>query len=233
MRRPALVVRAADAADVARTVTFARQSGLELAVRGGGHSLAGHSTGDDVLLLDLSPMKGLHIDPGSRLVRAQPGLTAGEVADALAAHGLAIPFGDTASVGIAGLTLGGGIGYLVRKHGLAIDSLVAVEVVTADGRIVTASEHQHQDHRWAIRGGGGNFGVVTRFVYRASPLGMTLAGGFGVAATVDAVSALVELAEAAPEELTVIAFVMAAPALPSCRRGFGRPRPVRHARVRG
>ena len=102
----------------------------------------------------------------------------------------------------------------MRKHGLAIDSLVAVEVVTADGRIVTASEHQHQGPFWAIRGGGGNFGVVTCFVYRASPLGMTLAGGFGVAATVDAVSALVELAEAAPEELTVIAFVMAALPLP-------------------
>ena len=145
--------------------SFAAETGLELAVRAGGHSLAGYGTTDGIML-DLSAMKGLHIDPDRRLAWAQPGLTAVEYTAAAAAHGLATPFGDTGSVGIAGLTLGGGIGWLVRKHGLAIDNLVSVEVVTADGRIVTASEDDHPDLFWAIRGGGGNFGVVTRFQFR-------------------------------------------------------------------
>ena len=131
---PALIVRAADAADVARTVALARESGLALSVRGGGHSLAGYGTNDGGIVLDLGAMKGLHIDPERRLAWAQPGLTAGEYTVAAAAHGLATPFGDTGSVGIAGLTLGGGIGWLVRKYGLAIDALEAVEIVTADGR---------------------------------------------------------------------------------------------------
>ena len=122
-RHPALIVRAADATDVARTVTLARESGLALSVRGGGHSLAGYGTNDGGIVLDLGAMKGLHIDPERRLAWAQPGLTAGEYTRAAAAHGLATPFGDTASVGIGGLTLGGGIGWLVRKYGLAIDAL--------------------------------------------------------------------------------------------------------------
>jgi FAD/FMN-containing dehydrogenase len=168
-RYPAVVVKAADASDVARTIALARDTGLDLAIRGGGHSLAGHSTGDDAIVLDLSPMRALHIDPARRLVWVQPGLTAGEVTNALAEHGLAVPFGDTGNVGIAGLTLGGGIGYLVRKHGLAIDNLVSVELVTADGRLLIASERQNPELFWAVRGGGGNFGVATRFVYRAQP----------------------------------------------------------------
>src|SRR5690242_10541901 len=133
-RRPALVVRAADAADVARTVSLARESGLSLSVRGGGHSIAGFGTNDGGIVLDLGAMKGLHIDPARRVAWAQPGLTAREYTVAAAAHGLATPFGDTGSVGIGGLTLGGGIGWLVRKYGLAIDALQAVDIVTADGR---------------------------------------------------------------------------------------------------
>src|SRR6476661_429168 len=166
-RRPALIVRAADAHDVAKTVVLARESGLTLSVRGGGHSLAGYGTNDGGIVLDLGAMKGLHIDPDRRVAWAQPGLTAGEYTNAVAAHGLATPFGDTGSVGISGLTLGGGIGWLVRKYGLAIE---AVEIVTADGREVTASEDSHPDLFWAVRGGGGNFGVVTRFQFKRFPV---------------------------------------------------------------
>jgi FAD/FMN-containing dehydrogenase len=211
-RKPSLIVRAADAADVARSVTFARDHGVELAVRAGGHSI--HSATDGGVVVDLSAMKGLHIDPERRLAWAQPGLTAGEYTAAAAAHGLATPFGDTGSVGIAGLTLGGGIGWLVRKHGLAIDSLVSVEVVTADGRIVTASEDRHPDLFWAVRGGGGNFGIVTRFVFRLHPVGTVLGGALFLPVTREVLAGLVPVAEAAPEELTTIAFIMATPPLP-------------------
>ena len=137
-------MRPADAADVARTVTFARDSGMTLAVRSGGHSVAGHSTGDGVLVLDLSSLRGLHIDPSTRVVVAGAGLTAGDVTTAAGEHGLAVPFGDAPSVGIGGLTLGGGIGFLVRRFGLTIDNLLAVEIVTADGEVRTASATEHQ-----------------------------------------------------------------------------------------
>ena len=213
-RRPTIVVQAADAADVARTVTFASETGLELAVRSGGHSLAGHSVPNGGILLDLAPMKGLLIDPERRLAWAQPGLTAGEVTDAAAAHGLAVPFGDTANVGIGGLTTGGGIGFLVRKHGLTIDNLVAAEVVTADGRILTVDDEHHPDLFWAIRGGGGNVGVVTRFVYRLVEAGMVVGGGVVLPATPDTIAGLVTAARNAPDELSLISFVMAAPPAP-------------------
>ena len=213
-RHPVVIVRAADAADVARTVVLAAESGLELAVRAGGHSVPGYSATDGIML-DLSAMKGLHIDADRRLAWAQPGLTAMEYTVAAAAHGLATPFGDTGSVGIAGLTLGGGIGWLVRKYGLAIDNLVSAEIVTADGRIVTASEDRHPDLFWAIRGGGGNFGVVTRFQFRLVPVGMTLSGALFLPLTRDVLRGLVPIAASAPDELTTITFVMAAtPPLP-------------------
>jgi len=211
-RKPSLIVRAADAADVARAVTFAADHGLELAVRAGGHSI--HSATDGGLVVDLTQMKGLHIDPERRLAWAQPGLTAGEYTAAAAAHGLATPFGDTGSVGLAGLTLGGGIGWLVRKHGLTIDSLVSVELVTADGRIVTASEQRNPDLFWAVRGGGGNFGVVTRFVFRLHPVGTILGGALFLPVTREVLGGLVAAGENAPEELTTIAFIMATPPLP-------------------
>src|SRR4051794_14802038 len=213
-RRPALIVRAADAADVAQTVTLARESGLELSIRGGGHSLAGYGTNDGGIVLDLGAMKGLHIDPERRLAWAQPGLTAGEDTVAAAAHGLATPFGDTGSVGISGLTLGGGIGWLVRKYGLAIDALVSVEIVTADGRLLVASETEHPDLFWAVRGGGGNFGVVTRFQFKLYPVGQIYGGALFMPATREVLQALEPIAASAPEALSTISFLMSAPPAP-------------------
>ena len=213
--RPLAIVRAADARDVAFTVLFARDNELELAIRGGGHSVAGHGTVDGGLVLDLTDMRGLHIDPEARVAWAQPGLTAIEFTEAAAAHGLATPFGDTGAVGIAGLTLGGGIGWLVRKHGLTIDALVGVEIVTADGRQLVANEQEHADLFWAVRGGGGNFGVVTRFQYRLFTVGMILGGAVLLPPTADVLRGLVAAAQAAPRELSTISFLVnAAPPLP-------------------
>jgi FAD/FMN-containing dehydrogenase len=213
-RRPVLVVEAADASDVARTINFAVETGLELAIRSGGHSVAGHSTVDGGILLDLAPMKGLFIDPERRLAWAQPGLNAGEVSVAAAAHGLAVPFGDTGNVGIGGLTTGGGIGFLVRKHGLTIDNLVAAELVTADGRILTVDEQRHPDLFWAIRGGGGNVGVVTRFVYRLVEVDTVVGGGLILPASAETIAGLIAAAKAAPDDLSLISFVMACPPFP-------------------
>jgi FAD/FMN-containing dehydrogenase len=213
-RTPTIVVRAADADDVARTVRLAAETGLELAVRSGGHSLAGYGTSDGGIVLDLSAMKGLLIDPERRLAWAQTGLTAGEVTAAAAEHGLAVPFGDTASVGIGGITTGGGIGFLTRKYAMTIDNVVAAEVVTADGRILTVDEERHPDLFWAIRGGGGNVGVVTRFVYRLVEAGLVVGGGVVLPATPEVLAGLVAAAKAAPEDLTTISFVMAAPPAP-------------------
>ncbi len=213
-RHPSLIVKAASAADVARTVVFARDAGLELAIRGGSHSLAGFGTTEGGVVLDLSDMKGLHIDPERRLAWAQAGLTAGEYTAAAGAHGLATPFGDTGSVGLAGLTLGGGIGWLVRKYGLAIDALVSVEIVTADGRVITASEQEHPDLFWAVRGGGGNFGVVTRFQFRLYPVGMIFGGALFMPPTREVLRSLGPIAASAPEGLSTISFLMAAPPAP-------------------
>ena len=213
-RYPAMIVRAATVADVTRTVRFAGDAGLDLAVRGGSHSLAGYGTVDGGIVLDLGSMRGLHIDPERRLAWAEPGLTAGEYTRAAAAHGLATPFGDTASVGIGGLTLGGGIGWLVRKHGLTIDALVSVDIVTADGRLLTASETQHPDLFWAIRGGGGNFGVVTRFQFRLYPVDTILGGMLFFEPTRDVLRGLVPVAASAPEGLTTISLLMPAPPAP-------------------
>ncbi|HET9519452.1 MAG TPA: FAD-binding oxidoreductase [Candidatus Limnocylindrales bacterium] len=215
-KRPLVIVRAADASDVVKTVRFAALNGLELAVRAGGHSIPGYSVTEGGVMLDLSTMKGLHIDAERRLAWAQPGVTAGEYTTAAAAHGLATPFGDTGNVGLAGLTLGGGIGFLARKYGMTIDSLVSAEVVTADGRIVTASDVVNQDLFWAIRGGGGNFGVVTRFQFRLVPVGMTLSGALFLPLTRDVLRGVVPVAASAPEELTTIAVVTSmTPPLPS------------------
>ena len=212
--RPLCIVQAASAVDVARTVLFARQTGLELAVRGGAHSMAGHGTSEGGIVLDLGAMKGLHIDPIRRLAWAQAGLRAGEYTEAAAEHGLATPFGDTGGVGIAGLTLGGGIGWLARKHGLAIDALVSVEIVTANGRILIASETEHPDLFWAVRGGGGNFGVVTRFQFRLYPVSMILGGALFLPPTREVLRGLESVALAAPEALTTISMLMPAPPAP-------------------
>ena len=213
-RHPAVIVRAADADDVARVIRFARETGTELAVRAGGHSNAGHSSTEGGIVLDLRDMKALVIDPDSRTAWAEGGLTAGEVTAELAEHGFAIPFGDTASVGIGGLTLGGGVGYLVRKYGMTIDNLLAAEIVTADGELLRVDADQHPDLFWAIRGGGGNFGVVTRFQYRLQPLDGIVGGMLVLPATPDTVAGFIAAAEAAPEELSTIANVMSAPPMP-------------------
>jgi hypothetical protein len=211
---PAAIVRVADAGDVARVVTLAREAGLELAVRSGGHSGAGHSTIEGGLVLDVRGLSSLDIDPTGRTAWAGTGLCAGEYTTAAAAHGLATGFGDTGSVGVGGITLGGGIGYLVRKHGLTIDSLLAAEIVTADGEVRVVDAETHPDLFWAIRGGGGNFGVATRFKFRLHPLDAVTGGILVLPATPDTVAGFVAAAEAAPEELSTIANVMPAPPMP-------------------
>jgi len=207
-------VRVADAADVARAVRYARETGSELAVRSGGHSGAGHGTTDGGIVIDLRDMKAIEVDVEGRTAWAQTGLTAGEVAVATAELGLAIGFGDTGSVGIGGITLGGGVGYLVRRDGLTVDNLLAAQIVTADGEILTVDEESHPDLFWAIRGGGGNFGVATRFKYRLSPLEQVVGGMLILPATADTIAGFIAAAEAAPEELSTIANVMSAPPMP-------------------
>lgn len=213
-RRPAVIVRAADAADVARVISLARETGLELAVRSGGHSLAGHSVSEGGIVLDLSDMRALDIDAQQRTAWAQTGLTAGEYTVAAGAHGLATGFGDTGSVGIGGITLSGGVGYLVRKFGLTIDNLLAAEVVTADGQLLRADAERHPDLFWAIRGGGGNFGVATRFQFRLHEVGQVVGGMLMLPATPDSIVSFIAQAEAAPEELSIIANIMPAPPMP-------------------
>lgn len=213
-RRPAAVVRVADAGDVARVVNLARDRGLELAVRSGGHSAAGHGVSDGGIVLDLSGLKDLQIDPRERTAWAETGLTAGEYTNAVAVHGLATGFGDTGTVGIGGITLGGGVGFLARKYGLTIDDLLAAEIVTADGRLRYTDAETLPDLFWAIRGGGGNFGVATRFKYRLHPVDNVLGGMLILPATPDVIAAFIAEAEAAPEELTLIANVMTAPPMP-------------------
>ncbi|MGH2935988.1 MAG: FAD-binding oxidoreductase [Gaiellaceae bacterium] len=213
-RRPAAIVRPVDAGEVSRVVSLAHDAGVELAVRGGGHSSAGHSTSEGGVVLDLRGLATLEIDDDGRVAHAAGGLTAGDVMAAAAPRGLAVGFGDAPSVGIGGLTLGGGAGYLVRKHGLTIDHLLGAEVVTADGRVLEVDADNHPDLFWAIRGGGGNFGVVTRFDYRLHPVDMVTGGMLALAATAETLAGLVAAAEAAPEELSVIANVLLAPPLP-------------------
>jgi FAD/FMN-containing dehydrogenase len=213
-RRPAVIVRPTTPAEVAHVVTLARDSGLELAVRSGGHSPAGHSVSDGGIVLDLGAMNALDIDVAGRTAWAQTGLTAGEYTTAAAAHGLATGFGDTASVGIGGLTLAGGVGYLVRKHGLTIDDLLAAELVTADGRLLQVDDQTHPDLFWAIRGGGGNFGVATRLRFRLHPVDQVVGGILILPATPEGIAGFIAAAAAAPEALSGIASVMVAPPMP-------------------
>ncbi|MCC6617271.1 MAG: FAD-binding oxidoreductase [Anaerolineae bacterium] len=213
-RRPALIIRAADAGDVSKVVSLARETGAELAIRAGGHSVAGHSTTEGGIVLDLSAMKGLDIDVEGRTAWAGGGVTAGEYTVATGAHGLATGFGDTASVGIAGITLGGGLGLLLRKYGLTIDDLLAAEVVTADGQILLTDAETHPDLFWAIRGGGGNFGVVTRLKYRLHPVNQVVGGMLILPATPELARAFIAEAEAAPEDLSTILNIMTAPPMP-------------------
>ena len=213
-RRPAAIVRAADATDVSRVVSLARETGVELAVRSGGHSLAGHSTTDDGIVLDLRGMKALDLDVRNRTAWAQTGLTAGEYTAATGAYGLATGLGDTGSVGIGGLTLGDGVGFLVRKHGLTIDDLLAAELVTADGELLRVDAETYPDLFWAIRGGGGNFGVAARFQFRLHPVDTIVGGMLILPATPEVIASFVAAAQVAPEELSTIANIMVAPPAP-------------------
>lgn len=216
-RRPAVVVRCAGVADVLATLRFATGEGLPLAVRGGGHGAAGHGVCDAGVVIDLSPMKGVRVDPARRTVRAQAGLTWGELDHETQAFGLATTGARISSTGIAGVTLGGGYGWLMRRHGLAIDNLVSVDLVTADGRLVRASAEEEPELFWGVRGGGGNFGIATELRYRLHPVGPIVTGGmaFYPAARADQVlRACRGLMEGAPDDLCALCNVLLLPPAP-------------------
>jgi FAD/FMN-containing dehydrogenase len=213
-KRPGVIVRPADAIDVSRAVLTARELGLELAVKSGGHSVAGFSATDGGLLLDMRSLNAVDIDPIRWTGSAQGGATAGEYTMAAHTYGMATPFGDTLSVGLGGLTLGGGIGWLARKHGMAIDNLIEADLVTADGSLVTVSAEADPDLFWAIRGGGGNFGIVTRFRFNLHPVEMVTGGALFLPLTREVLRGLVEASVEAPDELTQISMVMPIPPAP-------------------
>jgi FAD/FMN-containing dehydrogenase len=215
-RRPAVIARCASAEDVSTALRHARERDLRVAVRGGGHGIAGHAVCDGGLVVDLSPMREIAVDPQSRTARAGGGVLWGELDAATQAHALATVGGIVTHTGIAGLTLGGGIGWLMRRHGATADNLLAADLVTAGGERVRASEHEHPDLFWALRGGGGNFGVVTAFEYRLHPVGPTVPAGPLYYALDDAPEVLRfyrEFAAAAPDELTTILNLRQAPPL--------------------
>ena len=213
-RHPLAVARVADAEDVARVVACAREGALELAVRSGGHSRAGHGTSDGGVVVDLSRMTRLEVDKDGRTAWVETGVTAGNFTAITGECGLGTGLGDTGSVGIGGITLAGGIGYLVRKYGLTVDDLLAADVVTADGELVRTSVSSEPDLFWAIRGGGGNFGVVTRLQLRLHEVSRIVGGMLVMPATPAVISGFLEAANAAPDELSTIANVMLAPPMP-------------------
>jgi FAD/FMN-containing dehydrogenase len=212
-RAPAVIIRCRSAADVAAGVRFARAAGLDISVRGGGHNVAGRAVADDAVMIDLAEMKGTDVDADARTVRAEGGLTWAELNGATGEHGLAVTGGAISTTGIAGLTLGGGLGWLMAKHGLAADSLLAVELVNADGDVLNVTEASDPDLFWALRGGGGNFGIATTFTYRLQPLEM-VTGGL-IAHPVDAAPELLRFYRDAvagcSDDLTVFAGLVHAP----------------------
>jgi FAD/FMN-containing dehydrogenase len=201
---PAAIVQVAGVDDIRRVLAVARETGVELAIRSGGHSGAGHGTTEGGLVLDVRKLHRIDIDPVTKTAWAETGLTAADVSMAAGEHGLAIGFGDTGSVGIGGITTGGGIGYLVRKHGLTIDNVLAADVVTADGELVRADPETNPELFWAIRGGGGNFGVVTRFRYQLADVPRIVGGMLFLPATAEILERFVQLADEAPELITEI-----------------------------
>jgi len=213
-RRPASIVRPDGADDVAVVVRAVGDAGLPLAVRGGGHSAVGHGVIDDAVVLDLRDMRALDIDVDGRTAWAQTGLTAGEYTTAAAQHGLATGFGDTGSVGIGGITLGGGVGFLVRKHGMTIDDLLAAEIVTADGEVRQVDDEHEPDLFWAIRGGGGNFGAATRLRFRLHEVPTIVGGIMILPANTDSIASFIAEASGAPDEHSTIAKDKPAPPMP-------------------
>jgi FAD/FMN-containing dehydrogenase len=216
-RRPAVIVRCAGAADVPHVVAYAREHDLDLSIRGGGHNIAGSSVCDGGVVMDLSRMTSVTVDAGERLASVQPGATLAHVDAATQVHALATPLGINSTTGVAGLTLGGGFGWLTRKYGMTIDNLRSADVVTADGTQLVASERQNPDLFWAIRGGGGNFGVVTRFEFALHPVGPDIVAGllvFPHDQAADVLRQYREFVRSAPEELSVWAILRKAPPLP-------------------
>ena len=216
-KRPGLIARCASTADVVRAVKFARENQLVLAVRGGGHNIAGSGLCDGGIVVDLSKMKAAIVDPKTRRVTVEAGATLAELDAATQAHGLATPLGINSTTGVAGLTLGGGFGWLSRKLGMTVDNLESAEVVTADSAVVRASASEHPDLFWALRGGGGNFGVVTRFEFRLHPVGPNVLSGLIVYPLSSAKSVLQQYREfiaRAPDELSVWTVLRLAPPLP-------------------
>ena len=218
-KRPAAIARCRDTADVITCVRFARRHGAEIAVRGGGHSAAGLGVADGALVIDLSLLRSTTVDPDGRTVRADAGCTWADVDHATVAFGMATPSGFLASTGVAGLALGGGIGYLSRRFGLTVDNLLSADVVLADGTFVTASEHSHPDLFWALRGGGGNFGIVTSFTFRCHDIGEggTIIGGpvlYDFADTAEVMRWYRQLLPSLPEELSGWIGLMTVPPAP-------------------
>jgi FAD/FMN-containing dehydrogenase len=216
-RRPAAIVQCAEADDVPTVIRFARKNGLELTIRGGGHNIAGNALCDNGVTIDFSRMKNVRVDGGKRRAYVEPGATLANFDEAVQAHGLATPVGINSTTGIAGLTLGGGFGWLTRKYGMTIDNLVSVDMVTAEGKKIRASENDNADLFWAIRGGGGNFGVVTQFEFQLFPVGPEIVAGLIVFPFAQAKQILAhyrQFVHAAPEELNVWVVLRKAPPLP-------------------
>ena len=216
-RRPALIASCAGVADVIAAVTFARAHGMAVSVRGGGHNVSGNAVCDGGLMIDLSPMRGVRVDPAAGTVRAEPGVLLGEVDHETQQFGLVVSAGIVSHTGLAGLTLGGGFGWLSRKFGLSIDQLRSVDVVTADGRLITADADRHRDLFWGVRGGGGNFGIITSFEFRLERLGPTVLAGmvfFPAEEAHDVLHRYKDYADQAPDEVTTIVSLRIAPAAP-------------------
>lgn len=214
-KRPRLIIQASGAGDVAPAIAFARETGLPLAIRGGGHNVAGNGTVDDGILLDMGRLRAVEVDPDTRLVRVEAGATLGDVDRATEPDALAVPVGVVSGTGIAGLTLGGGVGWLTRRYGLTIDNLVSAEVVLATGEHVRASDDEHPDLFWGLRGGGGNFGVVTSFTFRAHPLNPDVFAGtliYERPRWAEALRSYVEWTADAPDEVTTLITFMVPPA---------------------